>query len=108
MKLMTKALAKKMPALYEHENTPKDEVLVRIHYFTSSWDWYGTEFDEKEGRFFGLVDGHEIELGYFHLSEFEDFNRKHVPGIERDLHWLYKTLEEVTRQRESLRRGLNP
>ena len=80
MKLLTKALLKKFPMLYETDGGG-DEVEVIAKFFKGGWTWYATEYDEATGEFFGLVDGHEAELGYFILAELEA-NR-----VERDLYF---------------------
>jgi hypothetical protein len=46
-------------------------------------------------HFFGLVDGHEKELGYVALSELESVRGPMGLPVERDLHWQPKTLEEI-------------
>jgi hypothetical protein len=96
MKLLTKANLAALPALYAHENTPADKVPVAVKFFTpdSNWTWYATEYDPAEGRFFGLVCGHESELGYFMLSELEGARGPLGLKIERDLHWS-GTLEDA-------------
>jgi hypothetical protein len=53
-----------------------------------------TEFD-GEDTFFGLVDGHERELGYFSLRELESVRGALGLPIERDLYWRPKTLREI-------------
>jgi hypothetical protein len=50
---------------------------------------------EVDFRFFGLVDGHEKELGYFLLSELEEVRGPMGLPIERDLYFKPKTLEEI-------------
>ena len=50
---------------------------------------------EVDFRFFGLVDGHCKELGYFLLSELEEVRGPMGLPIERDLYWQPKTLEEI-------------
>ena len=50
---------------------------------------------EVDFRFFGLVDGHCRELGYFLLSELEEATGPMGFPIERDLYWQPKTLEEI-------------
>ena len=69
MKLLTQEIRKKLPALYSQEDKG-GKAIVQVKFFTpdSSWTWYATEFD-GEDTFFGLVDGHEKELGYFSLKE---------------------------------------
>jgi hypothetical protein len=95
MKLLTKELRKKLPPLYSQDGKGSKAVAV-VKYFTpsSSWSWYGVEFD-GEDTFFGLVDGHFKELGYFSLSELESVNGPMGLPIERDLYWKPKTLEEI-------------
>ena len=50
---------------------------------------------EVDFKFFGLVEGHEKELGYFVLSELEEVRGPMGLPIERDLHFKPKTLEEI-------------
>ena len=42
-----------------------------------------------------MVEGHEKELGYFHLSELERVRGPLGLPIERDMHWRAKTLQEI-------------
>ena len=86
-----------LPALYSTEHI--DDPPVKIKYFTpwSNWTWYATEGSlESDGdvRFFGLVDGHEKELGYFVLSELMSVRGPGGLTIERDLHFGEHTLSE--------------
>ncbi len=104
MKLLTKEVASKLPALYSNEDT-KDPT-VRVKFFTpdSNWTWFATEgsyvcpehgnFDCAECPkpwsnflFFGLVHGLEKELGYFSLSELESAVGPLGLKIERDLYF---------------------
>ena len=95
MKLLTQELRKKLPPLYSQDGKGGKAVAV-VKYFcpSSSWTWYGVEFD-GEDTFFGLVDGHFKELGYFSLSELESVRGPMGLPIERDLYWQPKTLEEI-------------
>lgn len=95
MKLLTQELRKKLPPLYSQDGKGGKSV-AHAKFFTpdSNWTFYGVEFD-GEDRFFGLVDGHFKELGYFSLSELESVNGPMGLPIERDLHWQPKTLEEI-------------
>ena len=107
MKLLTQALRKQLPALYEQDGKG-DEAIVYAKFFTpdSSWTWYVMEGEpvlNEQGKeidfdFFGLVDGLEIELGYFPLQELEGARGKLGLPIERDLYWEPKTLREVKEQ----------
>ncbi|GAH40103.1 unnamed protein product, partial [marine sediment metagenome] len=83
MKLLTEEIRKKLPPLYSQDGKG-GEAVAWVKYFTpsSSWTWYGVEFDGKD-TFFGLVDGHCKELGYFNLSELESVNGPMGLPIER-------------------------
>jgi len=99
MKLMTKELEKKLPALYSNEKKSAEETKVIIKYFHSfsSWTWYVTEGDKQEDgtyMFFGYVRGTENELGYFSETELAELKIMGL-GIERDLHFGDHTLAEV-------------
>ncbi len=87
MKLLTKALRKKLPPLYSNEELGM-EAIAQVKFFTpdSNWTWWATEFD-GEDRFFGLVEGFEKELGYFSLSELESVHGPMGLPIERDLYF---------------------
>ena len=95
MKLLTQEIRRKLPPMYSQEDKG-GKAIVQVKFFTpdSGWTFYGVEFD-GEDRFFGLVDGHCKELGYFSLSELESVNGPMGLPIERDLFWEPKTLEEI-------------
>jgi len=85
-KLLTKAIEKKLPALYATENVPLEQKVAYVKFFTpdSNWTWYGLEYDPKTRTFFGWVVGHEKELGYFSLDELESARGPMRLPIERD------------------------
>jgi hypothetical protein len=95
MKLLTQEVRKKLPPLYSQEKLGGN-AIVYVKFFTpdSNWTWWATEFD-GEDTFFGLVEGHCKELGYFSLSELETVRGSLGLPIERDLYWRPKTLEEI-------------
>jgi hypothetical protein len=95
MKLLTKAIEAKLPALYAQEKLG-DDAIVHVKYFCpgSSWTWFVTEYDPKDRLFFGLVKGFETELGYFSLTELENTRGPLGLKIERDLWFTPCTLRE--------------
>ena len=95
MKLLTKKLREKLPPLYAQEKLGS-KAVAHVKFFTpdSNWTFWATEFDGKD-TFFGLVDGHEKELGYFSLTELESVRGPMGLPIERDLYWQPKTLEQI-------------
>jgi len=93
-KLLTKALAKKLPPLYANDGKGL-EAVAHVKFFDpcSNWTWYATEFD-GEDTFYGLVVGHVAELGYFSLSEIEKTRNRVGLPIERDCWWDSRTLAD--------------
>jgi len=84
MKMLTAEDVRKLPPLYGQEKV--EDAIAYVKFFTpwSGWTWYATEFDGKD-RFFGLVQGHEEELGYFSLAELLKVRGPAGLRIERDI-----------------------
>ena len=101
MKLLTKEVLNRLPKLYANDGKPHSEVKIIVKFFDpcGSWSWYCTEGELQEDgdyRFFGLVAGHEKELGNFSLNELKSFKGPLGLGIERDMHFGFDhTLMEV-------------
>lgn len=105
--LLTKELRAKLPPLYANEGNPDPIVVCKFFTPDSSWTWYATEFD-GEDRFFGLVVGHETELGYFSLAELRSTRGKMGLPIERDLYFVacqLSRLPEMRRRQLTLEAG---
>ena len=81
------------PKLYGQEGKG-DEALVHVKLFdpTGSWTWFITEFDPAENTAFGLVNGHEAEVGYIDLNELANARGRLGIGIEIDMHFKPQTL----------------
>ncbi len=96
MKLLTKAIEKKLPNLHETESQGA-AAIAQVKFFTpwSSWSWYATEYDPVEKLFFGLVDGHDMEIGYFSLAELESLRSPMGLTIERDKWWTPSSIESI-------------
>ena len=105
MQLMTDEVRKELPPLGAQEHLGS-KAVAHAKFFTpdSNWTWFATEFDGKD-LLFGLVEGHEKELGYFSLSELEQVRGPLGLPIERDLHWKPRPLDEIAP--ELFRRVLN-
>lgn len=50
---------------------------------------------EQDGTCFGLVQGHEEELGYFNIHELEMLKLNDGLHIQRDLDFIPTTLQEI-------------
>jgi Protein of unknown function (DUF2958) len=92
------------PEVLGHELSQAEE-LVQAKFFTpdANWTWYAVSAspdpDTGDVQFFGLVDGLELEVGYFWLSEISKVRGKFGLPVERDLHWepipLMRLMEEL-------------
>ena len=96
MKLLTKALEKKLPAIYAQDGKG-DNAKAYVKFFApwTNWTWYVTEYDPETGDCFGLVEGHETELGYFNLHELQAIKGPFGLKIERDILFETTTLGEI-------------
>jgi len=104
MKLLPKEIREQLPPLYSQDGKG-GRAVVHVKFFTpsSSWSWFVTEGEpvlDESGRevdfgFFGLVEGHEKELGYFTLGELEEVRGPMGLPIERDIHFKPRTLAEI-------------
>ena len=93
MKLITKEIERKAPALYSQESKSADETQVVAKFFDpcGAATWYMTEYDPDDRLAFGWVTlgfgpGCD-ELGYFSIAELESIRGALGLGIERDTHW---------------------
>lgn len=108
MKLLTKQIEKSLPPLYSQDGKGY-EAIARVKFFhpCGSWTWYATEYDPKTRTFFGLVQSHEEEFGYFSLDELESIRagQLQIGGrvvnmrlpVERDMYFEPCPLFKVTR-----------
>lgn len=98
MKLLTARLIHRFRQVGSQAD--KSDPLVIAKYFTpdANWTWYAIEYDEDEQMFFGLVDGQEVELGYFSLTELQYARGLLGLYAERDLHFDECRLSEIYKQ----------
>jgi Protein of unknown function (DUF2958) len=105
MKMITKAIEARLAKAPLYSGDGQDLAPVIVKFFTpdSNWTWFVLEAgsDGDDWRFFGLVDGHEKELGYFTLSELQSAKGPLGLRIERDLYFdgysVKKSTNEVLR-----------
>jgi hypothetical protein len=94
-KLIPLDILKKIPPLYATEDIKDPLAHVKLFTPDSNWSWYITEYSKKEKQCFGLVDGHEQELGYFSLVELEELRGPMGLAVEIDLHFQPTKLSEI-------------
>ena len=96
MKLITKTIETKLVKhpMYSTDGNPIKDVLVKFFNPCGIGTWYVFEAEKNEStndwEFFGLVDLHEKELGYFTLSELQSIKLPFGLSIERDLYFNNK------------------
>ncbi len=99
-----------IPPLYSSEETPTCDKMIHAHFFCGGCDWWITEFDPKEGLFFGFVNLNDTEMaewGYIDFQELKDVLAR-VPlvvngqdggtfpvEVEFDLYWRPRPFKEV-------------
>ncbi len=95
MELLPKEIADRLPPLYSQEEQG-DNAIAQVKFFTpwTSWTWFASEYDPAERLCFGVVIGHERELGYFSLDELEAIKGPAGLTIERDLYWSPRPIAE--------------
>jgi hypothetical protein len=93
--LVPPEIAERLPPLYANEGQGED-AIAHLKLFTpwTNWTWYGSEYDPEQRLCFGVVVGHERELGYFSISELEEIRGPGGLRIERDLYWRPRPLRE--------------
>ena len=106
-KLLTKALLKKLPPL--GATAEQDDPIVYCKFFfpDHSWTWYVLEYgvrEDGEEICFGLVDGWEVELGDFSLTELKNTRGKLGLSLERD-RWFQPCRLSELENRLRKRRG---
>ena len=84
MQLLTKEIETKFKKIGSQENIEDPQIIVKFFDPTGSYTWYATEYNQDTKTFFGLVNGHDTELGYFSLEELESVKGSFGLGIERD------------------------
>lgn len=100
MKLITKVIEKRLPKLYSTENVEAEKKVAVFKFFAPwcNWRWYvveGDKLDDGDFMFFGYVQGHENEWGYFLLSELEAIRGPFGLKIERDTCMMDFKMTEV-------------
>lgn len=74
--LIDKDLEETIPPLYAQDGNPTKIIYAR--FYLHNWSWYVMEYSKLQRLCFGIVDGLEIEYGYFTIDELESI------GASRD------------------------
>jgi hypothetical protein len=89
MKLFTKEILKKLPALYTQEahDNLEIEMVFYVKLFTpdSNWTWFIAEYDPEKEIAWGYVMGLENEYGTIDIKELKEVRGPFGLPIERDI-----------------------
>ena len=94
----------KIPNLYQTENTPLKDKLIRLHFFIAGCDWYIAEFD-GEDLFWGsaiLNNDYEMaEWGYMSFFELKSIKAQGCLEVDCELEefWEVKRAIEIDKIR---------
>jgi hypothetical protein len=99
--LLPKEILEQIPPLYSNEETPTDQMIIRVKYFIAPFTWLVTECevqDDGDVLFFGYVINHNdnfcSEWGYFTLNQLMEIKLYGAVGVERDLYFTKCTFGE--------------
>jgi hypothetical protein len=92
--LIPEETAKTIPELGDTRRQRDPVAHVKLFTPDSSWTWYVTEYDRQEKVGYGLVYGHEPELGYFSIEEMRSVRGPLGLPIERDVSFSPRPLSQ--------------
>jgi len=99
MKLMTKAITKEARKQYPLGNDMTQKIVAKFFDPCGSWTWYLMNQDPEDSDYlWGIVKGHEVEVGSFSLSELERYRGQFGLSIERDLSFRPMMAKKVWEQ----------
>jgi hypothetical protein len=105
MKLLTKEISHKLQEQFPKGADFGQMVVAKFFDPCGSWSWYVMNQDPEDPDYlWGIVDGFEVEMGSFSLSELESGNGRLGLGLERDLYFKPIPASEVW---EKLNKGLH-
>jgi hypothetical protein len=92
VKLITKELEKKLPPIDHFKGADANTVPVVARFVASTNAYYVWEYDPQSRRFWGLVKGREVRVGFFTVRSMEG------RFAQPDHTWKPKTLSELADQ----------
>ena len=103
MKLMNKDIIKQAQKQYCLGSDMDQLIIAKFFDPTGSWSWYLMNQDPEDPDYlWGIVNGFEVEMGSFSLSELSEYRGKLGLGIERDTGFRPMAANELW---EKLNRG---
>ena len=95
MKLMTKEIQDKAVKQFDEGSDMEQQVVAKFFDAMGSWKWFLMNMDGSDEDYcWGIVKGHEVEMGSFSLKELQSMS----PRIQRDLYFEPKKASEIWEQ----------
>ena len=86
MKLLTKEITEKAQKQYDKgSDLDGQDIVAKFFDPMGSWTWYLMNLAEDGDYAWGIVDGHEVEMGSFSMKELQDITLPFGLGIEGDV-----------------------
>ena len=88
MKLLTKEITKKATEQFDKGSDLDDQMIIAKFFNPmGSWTWYLMNLADDGDYAWGIVDGHEVEMGSFSMNELQSVKLPFGLGIERDMYF---------------------
>ena len=88
MKLLTKEITEKAQKQYDKGSDIDGQMIVAKFFDPmGSWTWYLMNLADDKDYAWGIVDGHEVEMGSFSMKELASIQLPLGLGIERDIYF---------------------
>ena len=92
---MTKEIQKKAVKQFDQGSDMEQQVVAKFFDAMGSWKWFLMNMDGSDEDYcWGIVKGHEVEMGSFSLKELQSMS----PRIQRDLYFEPKKASEIWEQ----------
>ena len=83
MKLLTKKIKEQATKQYDDGSDMEQMVIAKYFDPMGSWKWFLMNMHKDDDYCWGIVKGHEVEMGSFSMEELESMQ----PRLQRDLYF---------------------
>jgi hypothetical protein len=98
MKLLTKKIKEQATKQYKQGTDMEQMVVAKYFDPMGSWKWFLMNMHKDDDYCWGIVKGHEVEMGSFSMKELESIKLPFGLKIERDLMFEPMKASEVWKQ----------
>ena len=91
---MTKEIKEKAQKQFDDGSDMEQMVVAKYIDAMGGWKWFLMNMDKDEDYCWGIVKGHEVEMGSFSIKELQSMS----PRIQRDLYFEPVKASEIWEQ----------